>query len=119
MVQGWRGDLRKLRRRAVAERKVIGFTLAAADTWETILQPSSGKRLAVTQVHAWQDATGSVDVRLRDSAGNGPILSEEISRDRGHPLINAAVALPIDGDLQAQVSDTAVTLSVWAIELEA
>lgn len=102
----------------VARKKVIGHSLAAADTWETLLVQTPGLRLALVYAIAWQDETGGADVRLRDSSGNGDIVSAEVSRDNAEPLIQSTIGLAIDGNLQAQVSDTAVSLSVWALEID-
>lgn len=110
-------NMMRARSISVADRYDIGYSFSQADTWETVMSPASGSVLGLVYLIAYSTANNET-ISLRDQAGNGNIAYVELTAGEAAPLIQASAALPIDGALQAQVSSTGVSLSVWAVDLE-
>jgi hypothetical protein len=104
-----------MHRYPVSRYDEIGHVFSAAATDELLLpEPPKGKLAIVFVMAEVPGGLTSPTVTLKD--GTKRIAKWSVPSGDAKTLISSSFGLAISGDLNAQVSDTGITVSVWAIK---
>lgn len=96
--------------------KSIGYVFSAAAADETIIpKPNDGKIGVIHIVAEVASGITSPTVTLKD--GTTEIGTWAVPAGDAITIVTNANPLDIDGDLVAQVSDTGITISAWAVKV--
>jgi hypothetical protein len=108
-------DIYGLPRPAVSRYKEIGHVFSAVGTDETLIsKPSNGKLGIVFVLAEVPSGLTSPTVTLKD--GLKRIGKWSVPSGDAKTLIVSTIGLEIEGDLTAQVNDTGITVSAWAVK---
>lgn len=97
----------------IASVKNIGHTFSLVDSDEVILTKPPNRKLALVQIIINGENGAAGGVTIKD--GSTVIGVFDVPANTSESIIQATHGLEIEGNLVAQVSDTGITLSAWAI----
>jgi hypothetical protein len=101
---------------AGSDLKTIGHTFAAASTDETIISKPIDGQIGIAYIIAEvPSGLTSPTVTIKDGATR--IAKWAVPSGDAKTIISSSAPLPINGDLVAQVNDTGITVSAWAVEM--
>jgi hypothetical protein len=96
--------------------KSIGHSFAGTASAETVIaKPADGNLALVYVIAEVPSGLTSPTVQLNDGATR--IGKWSVPSGDAITIISGSLPLEIDGDLTAQVSDTGITVSAWAVKV--